>query len=736
MGKRRLYLASTVIASTLGLVGGVAAQTVPAVATHQTPTATTPAAPEEVIVTATKTRTKERKTPVSIEVLSAAAVAQKGITDVASLATQDSSVNFVSGGGEGVVGIRGIATQNTTEIGSPSVPISTDGFFQSRPYTFNDSLYDVSRIEVLRGPQGTLYGRNATGGVINIIDADPSKLFSGYEQVTVGDYATIDSTGAINVPISDTLQIRAAYTTLNHDGYRNNGPAGHGDDQDSKSARLKVAWEPTANFKALLTFQYTNVGGTGPLDEVVPYQGQPPGSVTYTGNGSSFPIAIQDALNIDERAVRLRLDWSQLPFDTTLSYLGGYDQLDWHRVSAQSFVTDPSISVFDQNEAPHTQNHEIRLASAPGQRLTWQVGAFYFQEDNRLNTSLVDNYTTPGNFDFLYFHYKVRTQSAAAFGQATYKITNQLSFTGGVRYTSDDLTRYEKFALPGFGLFFPETIERGNYTKPTWHVGLDYNPNNDLLIYGKIDKGYKSGGFNGISNGVQANFSSETVLAYEAGLKDRLFGGKAQLNLDGFYEDYTDQQLTAFVPLTSSGATAVFNAGSKIYGFDVGTNATLDPVGKFDLTLTYLHARFDSNTILAEAILLPPSYTVGSSIPVNIGGQQLPQAPDLSLTAGFEHTEPVYRGAVTARIETRYVSSEYLHIFNQPYSRVAPNTMSNFYLRYDDGDGRYLVEAYVRNIENSTVLSDAAENIGGPEQFYNFGFAPPRTYGARVRVNF
>jgi iron complex outermembrane receptor protein len=733
MSKSR-YLASSILASALVTGLGAAAQSVPpqsAVPPVQPNHAA--AAPEEVVVTATKVRSKERKTPISMEVLSAATIAQKGITDVASLATQDSSVNFVSGGGEGVVGIRGIATQNTTEIGSPSVPISTDGFFMSRPYTFNDSLYDVARIEVLRGPQGTLYGRNATGGVINVIDSDPTKFLTGYEEVTVGDYGTINSTGAISGPITDTLQVRAAYTTLNHDGYRDNGSVGHGDDQDSKSGRIKFAWEPAENFKANLTLQYTNVAGTGPTDEVVPYLGAPAGVPTYTGNGSGFPLSSQDKLDIDEKAVRLNLAWSELPGDTTLTYLGGYDVLDWHRLSAQSFVTDTSQSIFNQNESPHTQNHELRLASNTNQRLTWQVGAFYFEEDNRLDTSLQDEVGTSKQFDFLYFHYKVRTQSTALFGQATYKITDQLNLTGGLRYTEDALTRYENFALPGFGLFFPETVEKGNYSKLTWHVGLDYNPTSDLLVYAKADKGYKSGGFNGVG---KQPFASEVVYAYEAGAKDRLFGGLAQVNADGFYEEYVNQQLTAFVPLTQSGATAVYNAGSRIYGFDLGGTARVDPVGKFDLSLTYLHARFDNSTVLPEATLLAPTYTVGSAALVNIGGEQLPQAPDLSLTAGFEHAEPLYNGTITGRIETKYVSSEYLHIFNDPYSHVPAYTMSNVYLRYDFGNGRYLVELFVKNLENSNVLSDAAENIGGPEQFYNFGFDPPRTYGARMRVNF
>jgi iron complex outermembrane receptor protein len=728
---RRQYLVSSVASLALLFGGSAAAQV--AAARPGTSQPASSKGPEEIVVTATKTRTKERKTPISMEVLGAATIAQKGITDIASLATQDASVNFVSGGGEGVVGIRGIATQVTTEIGSPSVPISVDGFFQSRPYTFNDSLYDVSRIEVLRGPQGTLYGRNATGGVINVVDNDPTHALGGYEEVTVGDYGTINSTGAANVPLSDTLQARVAYTTLNHDGYRDNSPSSRGDDQDSKSGRIKLAWEPSANFRANLTFQYTNVAGTGASDEVVPYLGSPAGSVRYTGNGSGFPLAYPDRLNIDEKEVRGGFTWSDLPFDTTLTYLGGYDKLNWSRLSPQSFVGQPAPDVFNQNESPATVNQELRLSSAQNQRLTWQVGGFYYQEDNRLNTALQDNYGTASQLDFLYFHYKVATKSAAIFGQATYKITDQLSFTGGLRYTADSLARYENFALPIFGLFFPETVEDGNYEKVTWHAGLDYNPSSDLLIYAKADKGYKSGGFNGVGN---APFKSETVYAYEVGAKDRLFGGLAQVNADAFYEEYENQQLTAFVPLTQSGATAVYNAGSRIYGFDVSGNARVDPLGKFDLSLTYLHARLNNGTTLPEATLLAPTYTVGGATNVNIGGEQLPQAPDLSLTAGFEHSEPVYKGTVTARIETKYVSSEYLHIFNDPYSRVAPYTMSNVYLRYEDGNGRYLIELFVKNLENSTVLSDAAENIGGPQQFYNFGFMPPRTFGARVRVNF
>ena len=229
-------------------------------------TAEAPAAEEtltEITVTAEKVQSTEQRTPIAMTVLSADTLARNNVGTLADLAQIAPSVEFSQNDGSEIITIRGVSSRDTTEIGDPDVSVNIDGLYFQRAIGLGDSIFDLERVEVLRGPQGTLYGRNAVGGAINFVTAKPKNEFEASTSVVFGNYNTVQTEGMVNIPISDIVQIRASFFTRSHSGYADNAPAQDGDDADSKAARLHVAIEPFDDLKILLTGQFVHLGGVG-----------------------------------------------------------------------------------------------------------------------------------------------------------------------------------------------------------------------------------------------------------------------------------------------------------------------------------------------------------------------------------------------------------------------------------------------------------------------------------------
>ncbi len=197
-------------------------------------------------MTAERHEETSQTTPVAMSVYSGKDIADAGVHDISTLTTIDPSVNFTTATGSGYIAIRGVSSTDLTEIGDPAVSVSRDGFFTNRSYGLFSSFYDVERVEVLKGPQGTLYGRNSSGGVINIISATPTDTFGGYVSIDAGDYQALNFEGALNLPLSDTVQMRISGVSLHHDAYRDNALATRGaDDEDSRSSACNSPSSPS-----------------------------------------------------------------------------------------------------------------------------------------------------------------------------------------------------------------------------------------------------------------------------------------------------------------------------------------------------------------------------------------------------------------------------------------------------------------------------------------------------------
>jgi iron complex outermembrane receptor protein len=337
------WLLSTAALAGLGLAPvAAAAQNAPAPAGVVTPASTASGKLEEVVVTAERRASSAQKTPVSIEVFTAATLSKQGVHDVAALSAIAPSLNFNESAGLPTIGIRGITSNDVTETGDLAVLVANNGFFNSRAYALREGFYDVSRVEVLEGPQGTLFGRNAAGGVVNIIDNTPVDHYAGYASVQYGNYNDIETEGMANIPISPSLSARFSFLTQNHDGYIDEHLAGtygqtqRGDDADNQSGRVVLQYHPSEDFNGVITMQYSKVGGIGDVRDEIPLtydnSGACPGSASNNGcvvvnkmpvgvykNGDTITANAPASQNATDKLLIWNLAYSALPYGITAS---------------------------------------------------------------------------------------------------------------------------------------------------------------------------------------------------------------------------------------------------------------------------------------------------------------------------------------------------------------------------------------------------------------------------------
>ena len=702
----------------------------------------------EVTITATKRTTTAQKTPVAITVYTADALQAAGVHDMAALATIDPSLNITKSTGAAYVAIRGIASADVTEIGDPSVPIARDGFFVNRSFNIATSMYDLERIEVLKGPQGTLFGRNSTGGLVSIVTAKPTKRLGGDLAVTLGDYGQETLDGDVNLPLSDMFQLRIAGFQSKHDGYRTLTTVNRtGDDEDVSSARATLAFEPFEHFKGLVSVQADKVGGVGDvaMDGPIASGILPDFS---SSQAKTFDSYQPTSTNTHSTRYRWEFSYDNLPLGMTLFYAGGVDHSTWHH-TLDSSGSATNLSQFTQTERPNTTNNEIRIASPDDGRFTYQFGYFNFQEINDVNSGLLQHGAPFEGLYLIHFDYHVKTKSEAVFATVGYKLTDNLKLTVGARSTKDTKVRTGNavldltvasggyLALPSNGCYFGPpppggcthlivtTPGNGNIeqTKPTYHVGLDWNWDTNKLLYAKFDTGYKSGGFNSNGNSPSVPYGPETMQAFEIGSKNRFLDNHLQLNVDAFHQNYSGYQASQTTAALGN-APGIQNAGgAKIDGLEMQLTARDDSFGRIDVNATLLKTAFDNFTAIDA-----------SGAVLQIGGNRLPNAPNFSTSVAWEKGFNVAGGTLTPHADMKTSSSYYYTFFNFQDTMQKAFTTGNLALTWAPANDTWSLQAYVHNVSDTVVLTNAARNYNS--NFNTYQFAPPRTYGIKLSVHY
>ncbi|WP_165799686.1 TonB-dependent receptor [Sphingomonas oleivorans] len=688
----------------------------------------------DIVVTASKRPETQQRTALALSVLTPEVLQKSGTTDVLQLSKIAPGLNLSQNANSTLIAIRGVSSRDYSEVGDPAVSISIDGTYIQRAATLNAALFDIARVEVLRGPQGTLYGRNATGGAINIITAKAAHKLAAAGSIDYGNYDALRAEAMVNLPVTDTLAVRVSGLRSRHDGYRDNAPAKRGDDENIWAGRISAQYDPTAQLSATLTGEYIRQRGVGSVRQGVAYP-------TDAGFIADLPARIPSdrkwALDktgfndIDIYSVRGALSYD-FGF-ATLAYTGGYRHARVDHDEDYEGTAAPGFG-FPQDSRIATNSHELRLTSNGSERFSYQLGGFFFRERERLDSAF-----TEGPFgyypDQLYdYHsqdgYKIQTTSKAAFAQLGYEIIDDLKIEGGIRFTRDNKKRIGQVVnidpalSQASGTYVVTSVvpqdSDTSFNQTTYHVGANYQLTPANMIYAKFDTGYKAGGFTEIQS-----YRPEKIKAYEVGSKNRFVGNKIQANISLFYYDYRDQQISQFL----NNQLIVANAGkSTMYGGELETDFMITLRDRFNLSVAYLDAKFDD--FLVRTYFIPSTDGLGNA---QLAGNTPIQAPKISLNVGYEHDFAVGDGTLNARVQTQLQSESHLSIYNFEADRQAPYSRSDVVLTYTPANSPFSIQAYVRNLEDSRVLTAATPNFTGN---WLYQFAPPRTYGGRVSVKF
>jgi iron complex outermembrane receptor protein len=713
---------------------------------------------QELIVTAQKREESAQDVPIALTALSGAALEQEGVIGFSDLSTRVPSLRFGAGvtGGENVITLRGIGSQNTTSGGDSPVAYNLDGVYLARTTSVDADFFDVNRIEVLRGPQGTLYGRNSVGGSVNVITNHPRPEFGAHLDAMGGNYGAYSVRGWLNAPLLTDGDVkvygRLAAVRAEHDPYQKNlfngpGATHNGDAQDFYLVRGEVFVKFGEKADLLL------IGSNS-------WNGDPVATKTQWFEAPGRYVGAQPFLS-DPRQVRKNSGemygnnnyYGSATFNYDLGFatftsVTGYASSRWKQSSDPdgselTLATNPfwTLRQFQESE-------EVRLASngAKDNPLSWIVGAFGFREkahqdflfiDTGLNdpNALFDNFAFRNGGDF-------RTLSWALFGQADYDLGKTslglpLTLTLGLRYTEDNKKGFDflNFTLVQLGASFPQskTFDR-SWDQTTGKVGVSYRPLDGLMVYANASKGYLSGG--GLVGNFPGIYQPEKVKAYEGGFKSTAFDHRLQFNGAIYREEITDMQV--FVQdITGS---RIDNAGrAHVNGFELEAIAT--PVDGLTLnaSATWTEAKYDQYVTIDNRFAgAAPGCDVTTRL-CNFAGHRLVQTPKNTFSLGGQYVFKTSFGEVTPRLDIFRSGDLYFLSANNPLDRQAAFTLIDANLTWRSPDRRISVELFGRNLGNELVISNdglQSNTLGGGFGMDNYAYYPPRTYGVRVGVDF
>ncbi|QZP07040.1 TonB-dependent receptor [Caenibius sp. WL] len=682
----------------------------------------------EIIVTAQKRAEPLQKTPLSISAMTAADLVNKGINDITDLRSEVPSLQITPHPNSAITArifIRGVGNNDDQITQDPSVAVYLDGVYVARSQGLAGEVADLERIEVLRGPQGSLYGRNATGGAINFITKAPELgRLSVRQDLTVGNRGQFRALSKVNIPIGDRLAIELGYLRSEKDGFVRNQGTGvkRFGDERRDAYRAAVHWQPVENFDVRYTYDRSEVNDTPAYIAQVPLY---PATASRPKGGSPF---VQDLQRNDVVAQghNLTLDW-QVSDALTIKSITGFRRLA--NTTHQDYLTGafgpfPVVATyFDSRQKQFSEELQL-IGKAFGDQVQYVLGAYYFDESAKsydisatARPPRSDRYVTIDNTAY------------ALYGQLTYRpdFAEGLYLTGGVRWSHDKRkATLQNISIPAAGTPTVSALGIGDRSydnvSPEFVVG--YSPNADLNLYAKLSRGYKSGGFNVRASSIarfNAGFAPETLTSYEIGAKTSWFGNRLRVNVAAFIADYNDIQINVRTDPTNIAVTDVLNAGkARIKGVEL--DVTARPVAGLTLTANYayLHARY-------KEIIDGTGTDITDTF-------RFVQAPPHSLTASAEYEfpeTPIGRLAIYA--DYSYQSRKFTAATDAHY-KIGGYGLLNGRITLSDiplGFGNWQVAVSGKNLTNKTYLIDHFA-VGVPAGFYG----EPRTYGVTLSFKY
>ncbi|HEY2482169.1 MAG TPA: TonB-dependent receptor, partial [Caulobacteraceae bacterium] len=668
---------------------------------------------QEIVVTAEKRESTLEKTPVAISAFTTKAMEVRKIQDVQDLALATPGLSYNKNSNFVQLSIRGISLEQINLGGEPGVALYQDGVYLARPYVGDATFSDLARVEVLRGPQGTLYGRNATGGSVNLIANEPTPQFAARLGVTYGNYNRVRTEGLLDVPLSDQLDARVSFVADQHDGYTVNlVNGGRVDNGRTGSGRVAIAYHPTDDIRFVLTADYAHEHDTGPVFHV----GDIPGTAPALGGRTTDDprtIYIDGPANdqTTQWGVTGKLTWD-LP-GMVFTSISAYRDSRF-RLQSDLDGTDFDLVNEDLQESAQQWSEELQLASRGAGPLTWILGAYAFHEDGTLNYV----FPIPLLATTISFKAHQRTNALATYGQATYALTSKLSATVGLRYSYEDKSGSTQEVV-----FVPGGVAiKGHWSALTPKFGLQYQATDDNMLYVSVARGFKGGGIN--TGSLQtAPYNPEYVWSEEVGSKNRFADGRLQLNVDAFIYQYTDLQVNQF----AIGQTFITNAASAD-GKGIEGDFIAKPFGGLTLdgSLSLLDATFSN--FMSEDSFRPQLGVL------NLKGNRLPLSPKVTASLGAQYDFDLGAGVLTIRGDYEHKGDVFFTPFNESYAHAPATDLFNARISFLTRRGGWEVAAFAKNITNEVTIE--AETVSGINAGTLVLYGPPRTYGIEVKKTF
>jgi iron complex outermembrane receptor protein len=722
---------------------------------------------DEIIVTARKRAEALRAVPLSVTVYSARNLADLGLTTSPELApaTPNLMWHSILGFSTPNIFLRGIGNTTFNANQAGPVGIHVDGVYQGSSVSYGFGLMDLERVEILKGPQGTLFGRNTTGGVINFISArpDPADGFNARASATYGRFDEMNLDGAVGFALGGKAAMRIAGQTLNRGGYvANRTPASGIMRQgavDIWASRAQLVYASGA-FEALF-----NLHGGQNHSDIIPGKQLgvlcPPGvTVPEVGRCSDF-FGFTDTPH-------LRESFTNIPSFDFVNTWGGGGTLTWtgadFSVVAQSqFEANDRKLANDSDVSPasalktevksrfHQFSQEVRATSLGQGPLSWIAGANYYEDHLRAFQAFALNAFGPGVLSQFFpveeglgAFLSQKTKSGAAFGEASYRLAPRFSFTGGARWTCDRRsadTHAFLFDATGLSTTFidqptanarvlaptiPPTRVSRDWSKWSGRGFLSYDVADGVLAYAGIAHGFKGGDFNGgaLFSPAEANISNpEFVTSYEAGLRGATSDRRLSFEMAAFYYDFTDQQVSVMVPGSNATLQTLSNAGkTRVKGLEAELGFAPSATVFLQLKAGFLDAKF-------------VRFQLDASNPAtNYAGNRTASAPKVSLAGLARYTVPTTAGNWSLQADTSYKGAHYFSADNNPALHQSGYWLANGHLRFETSDARLSVTAWVKNIASERYVVSGLANT-------SFGFLEvfpglPRTFGLTVTGNF
>lgn len=693
---------------------------------------------EEILVTAQKKEESLQESPVAVTALSGNNLERQFALDLKDISGTVPSLvvsSVVNSGMSAAISIRGIGVQEADGFIDPSVGVVVDGVYQGSNTTALLDLFDIEQLEVLRGPQGTLFGANTIGGVINVTTKTPDTEFGGTAKVSLGNYGRRDAAVAVNVPlVEDVLLSKIAIMQKTFDGFysdvQNGADRGS---QDVLSARAYLSYIGAENFDANLQFEYGRGRNGAPV------------VMNYASSDMAFYVAdysrslsdkeeyrsavqVKDASDYDIGGLTLTMNWD---FEnTTLTSISNYREFELDEWTDQDGSPE---SLLDTHRVTNNRqmSQELRANTQFSDRLELTTGFYYFFQNWQL-----DSFSDLTAFDTALPEYETFVypdqddESYSAFAQGYYDLTDQVRVQLGLRYTYQEKEIFVLNKTGSSGQIVAETPAKGkdHWENIGWRVGFDWQIDDDAMLYAYQARGFKSGGFNARISYPEdiGPYDPEVVDTWEVGAKTDWFDGQFRANLAVFYNDYKDLQVDQLSYVGANVVTRVENAASAVIQ---GVELELVAVPVLGLTLnstfSYLDAEYQDFFFDIDA---DPSNGQEDA-----SGLALRNAPEVQASVGAAYDFNVGDGYSTANVVASYTDERHTDTRNHPVGRIDELVLYSASIRWTDNSETWSFAFQGKNLTDEKYIASGF-HAPGVMNFVSYGAR--RTYAAEVTYNF